>query len=167
MSWALTSSDSPKKTKTPRQNCGGHTGPTHYMVSVTVNKDFLLRVHWKSNSRYQLCCSGVPDKPATHSGLGLSSKHAKPSGGPYTALFMLTELKLQWHWTETLKLALRCWVLPLLKEVVGDTAESIWQHNRWQMGGLFGPQWLFVMARPAVIQRDKGVFASVCLRWHL
>lgn len=52
-----------------------------------------------------------------------------------------------------------------MKAVVGDTAESIWQHNRLQMGAdgrLFWPtQWFFVMARPAIIQQDKVVFVCV------
>lgn len=33
---------------------------------------------------------------------------------------------------------------------------------RWQpLGRLFGPQWFFVMARPAIIQQDKAVFVCV------
>ncbi len=51
------------------------------------------------------------------------------------------------------------------QKVFGNVIDCRWQPP----GGLFGPQWFFVMARPAVIQQDKAVFECmrVCLCWHL
>lgn len=53
------------------------------------------------------------------------------------------------------------------QKVFGNVIDCRWQSS----GGLFGPQWFFVMARPAIIQQDKAVFECMCVRvclcWHL
>lgn len=43
------------------------------------------------------------------------------------------------------------------QRVFGNVIDCRWQPS----GGLFGPQWFFVMTRPAIIQQDKAVFVCV------
>ena len=85
-----------------------------------------------------------------------------------TALFTLTEMHVLF-WESKISLVLlgvaftpmkgeRKLLQEIWQKVFGNVIDCRWQPS----GDLFGPQWFFVMARPAIIQQDKAVFLCVC-----